>query len=201
MTQGVFLNGLLVATNRGVIHEAFLAAPAVGVVVEYARMRGLVALFYRRDCVFVEERNPLTDVFIASHEPVPTEIGSFERLGTVNKALLLHPSGRVNQFRKELEGVLEGLAVITQAREDVLEVMPSGVTKATGLDLLLTELGFQSSDVVAVGDNENDVDMIRMAGLGIAVANAVPRLIAVADEVVAHCDDAAIAQVLKTFVL
>jgi len=51
-------------------------------------------------------------------------------------------------------------------------VLPSGVNKGSGLHAALDELGISSHNVVAVGDAENDLPMLRMSACGAAVANA-----------------------------
>ena len=64
-----------------------------------------------------------------------------------------------------------------------VEVMAEGVTKATGLAHLCDRLGIDRSEVLAFGDALNDVEMLRWAGRGVAMANAEPEALAAADEV------------------
>ncbi|MDR2320631.1 MAG: Cof-type HAD-IIB family hydrolase [Microbacterium sp.] len=64
-----------------------------------------------------------------------------------------------------------------------VEVMAEGVTKATGLAQLCDRLGIDRSEVLAFGDALNDVEMLRWAGRGVAMANAEPEALAAADEV------------------
>jgi hydroxymethylpyrimidine pyrophosphatase-like HAD family hydrolase len=63
---------------------------------------------------------------------------------------------------------------------DAVMILPRGTNKATGLAVALAELGLQPHQVVAVGDAENDVPFLEFCGLGVAVANALPVLRAVA---------------------
>jgi len=63
----------------------------------------------------------------------------------------------------------------------VLEVFASGVSKWSGIQWLSHEHGFAGHEVAAIGDHINDVQMLRHAGCGIAMGNAVPELVAVAD--------------------
>lgn len=65
-------------------------------------------------------------------------------------------------------------------REAVM-ILPRDVSKASGLAAALARLGETMADTVAVGDAENDVRLLADAGLGVAVANAVPALLAMAD--------------------
>jgi 5-amino-6-(5-phospho-D-ribitylamino)uracil phosphatase len=53
-----------------------------------------------------------------------------------------------------------------------LEVMPKGVTKATGLEHLVSEMGIGMDEIIAFGDYENDAAMLKEVGLGVAVQNA-----------------------------
>ena len=78
-----------------------------------------------------------------------------------------------------------------------VEVMAEGVNKATGLAQLCAELGIHRSEVLAFGDALNDVEMLRWAGWGIAVANAEPEALAAADEVTASNAEDGVSIVLE----
>lgn len=78
-----------------------------------------------------------------------------------------------------------------------LEVAAGGVTKASGLVRLGELLGFGADDVVAFGDNINDVEMLQWAGHGVAMGNGVPEAKAAADEVAAPNDADGLALVVE----
>lgn len=78
-----------------------------------------------------------------------------------------------------------------------LEIAAAGVTKASGLVRLGALLGFTASDVVAFGDNINDLEMLAWAGHGVAMGNALPETKAIADEVTASNDADGLAEVLE----
>ncbi len=77
-----------------------------------------------------------------------------------------------------------------------LEMMPAGTTKGSGLLHLAEMLGVQHSQTVGIGDYYNDADMIRMAGLGVAVANAPQTIRDLAQVVVGSNNDGAIADLI-----
>ncbi len=78
------------------------------------------------------------------------------------------------------------------------ELLPKDTDKGTGLLRLAEMLGIPMNRVIAVGDNENDLSLIKAAGIGIAVANAADRVKAAADYVTREsCDDDAIAAVIR----
>ena len=80
-----------------------------------------------------------------------------------------------------------------------LEANPPGVSKGSSLELLCAERGLSMGDVMAFGDNGNDVTMIAAAGLGVAMGNAIPEAKAVADVVAASNDGDGIGLVLQQY--
>lgn len=78
-----------------------------------------------------------------------------------------------------------------------LEVGRAGVTKATALARFCAVRGIEAAEVVAFGDNNNDLEMLAWAGLGVAMGNAVPAALEVADEVTLHHDDDGVAIVVE----
>ena len=76
-------------------------------------------------------------------------------------------------------------------------VLPSGVNKATGLDVALEELGLSRHNCVAVGDAENDHAFLGRAECGIAVANALPALKEIADFVTAGAADVGVRELIE----
>jgi Cof subfamily protein (haloacid dehalogenase superfamily) len=79
----------------------------------------------------------------------------------------------------------------------LIEVLPLGISKATGVAELAGPLGIAAGDVVAFGDMPNDVPMISWAGLGVAMGNAHPEVIEAADEVTTPNTDDGLARVLE----
>lgn len=74
--------------------------------------------------------------------------------------------------------------------------LPSGVTKATGLAPALEELGVPADRTVGVGDAENDHAFLRLCGVAVAVANALPAVKAAADLVTAGARGAGVAELI-----
>jgi Cof subfamily protein (haloacid dehalogenase superfamily) len=79
----------------------------------------------------------------------------------------------------------------------LIEIVPLGVSKATGIEELARPLGIEPADVVTFGDMPNDVPMLGWAGLGVAMGNAHPDAVAAADEVTATNAEDGVARVLE----
>jgi hydroxymethylpyrimidine pyrophosphatase-like HAD family hydrolase len=81
-----------------------------------------------------------------------------------------------------------------------LDIAPEGVSKAHGLKLVAKRLGIDASDVLAVGDGRNDLEMFAWAGRAVAMGQAPPEVAKAADEVVADVDEDGLADVLEPLV-
>jgi hydroxymethylpyrimidine pyrophosphatase-like HAD family hydrolase len=82
-------------------------------------------------------------------------------------------------LRHDLRSV-EGLSV-TGSSSKYIEIRPAGVDKSTALRKLARMLHLAPPDVAAVGDNDNDIEMLRWAGIGVAVAGSSPLAMAACD--------------------
>jgi hydroxymethylpyrimidine pyrophosphatase-like HAD family hydrolase len=80
-----------------------------------------------------------------------------------------------------------------------LEFAHANVTKGSGLAFAADRVGFTAAETVAFGDGENDVELLEWAGYGVAVENAHPRVLAVADFVCPPCDEEGVAQVIEAY--
>jgi Cof subfamily protein (haloacid dehalogenase superfamily) len=86
---------------------------------------------------------------------------------------------------------------ISKSLPHFLEFAQAGVTKGSGLDFLSEHLGFSRESTIAFGDGENDIELVEWPPYGIAVANAHPRVKAVARWVCPPAADEGVAQVLE----
>ncbi|MFN7149586.1 MAG: Cof-type HAD-IIB family hydrolase [Microthrixaceae bacterium] len=97
-----------------------------------------------------------------------------------------------------VQAVVGARALVTHSvDESFLELSHPDVHKAVAVERLLLDGGVAASEVVAFGDMPNDLELIRWAGWGVAVANADPRVLEHADEVTASNDDDGVALVLE----
>ncbi|MEL6331295.1 MAG: HAD family hydrolase [Cyanobacteria bacterium J06554_1] len=76
-------------------------------------------------------------------------------------------------------------------------VLPTGINKASGLAAALKMLDLETVKVAGIGDAENDVDLLQRADVGIAVANALPGLKAIADKVTTQSRGAGVQELIE----
>lgn len=79
-----------------------------------------------------------------------------------------------------------------------LDIAAEGITKASAIEALRGELGFDIQNTVAVGDGRNDIEMLGWAGRGVAMGQAPDEVKAAADEVTTTVDEDGLARVLRS---
>ncbi|ASW57257.1 haloacid dehalogenase [Plantactinospora sp. KBS50] len=100
-------------------------------------------------------------------------------------------------FVKLVAGAVAGLAEATHSSySGLVEISAAGVTKAAGLAWLCSRYGVDSSAVLAFGDMPNDIPLLTWAGRSVAVANAHPSVLEIADERTASNDEDGVAAYL-----
>lgn len=86
-------------------------------------------------------------------------------------------------------------------RPDYYDVNPKNVTKATGINHIVEDLGISKQEVMAFGDAMNDYEMIEYAGIGVAMGNALEEIKNIADYVTTDTDHDGIYRALVHFKL
>ena len=100
--------------------------------------------------------------------------------------------------KKLLDDLLDECAV-TSWNETGIDIMPKGGGKATGMQTFITQYGIDRSEIMAFGDGENDIGMLKFAGIGVAMGNGDDSVKAAADYVTDSVDDDGIAKALRHF--
>ena len=100
--------------------------------------------------------------------------------------------------RLMLENMLDE-CIITSWNETGIDIISKHGGKAKGLEKFIEKYGLLRGETMAFGDGENDIDMIRYAGIGVAMGNAIKNLKSAADYITTDIDDDGIANALKHF--
>ncbi len=131
--------------------------------------------------------------------PDNTEVSVEDLLSAPAIKLLIRRTGaRSADMAAELAKHVGIEGDITYSTNDgLVEIVPLGTSKATGVDEIARPLEIASEEVVAFGDMPNDLPMLRWAGHGVAMGNAHPDVLAAADEVTAPNSDDGVGRVLE----
>ena len=201
--------GAVYDCSRGeTIHREALALDALYQVYDEAERRGMYIQTYDQEDVVIEPRCGEENAvrYCAS-------IGlDWRRIGDVRrdlseapvKALLIDYQDRepLEAMERWLRDHLAGRADCFFSSRYFLEVTPAGVNKGSAVTALCARLGMDIRDSVAAGYENNDVSMLRAAGVGAAMSNAVPAAKAAADYVTERDNNHdGIEEVIRKFLL
>jgi len=114
------------------------------------------------------------------------------------KLLVRSPTMEPAAFYAKVRTTLGPIAEITHSSSTALaEISAAGVTKAAGLAWFCEKEGYTAADVIAFGDMPNDVPLLTWAGRAVAMANAHPAVLEVADDVTLTNDEDGVAAYLE----
>ena len=88
---------------------------------------------------------------------------------------------------------------MARSSENYLEIFPKGVTKGEALAAVCGKLNIKLEEAIAFGDQELDIPMLKKAGVGVAMGNAIEEVKEAADFVTKSNNDAGIAYALETY--
>ncbi len=134
-------------------------------------------------------------------DPQVTDLAAWLRVGSepVHKMLIMADPSVVSAVEKTLQEPEFGELTAYRSKETYLEIVANGVTKAAALTTLLKEDQLSPQAAIAFGDNFNDVDMLKTAGVGVAMGNAPAAVKAAADLVTTANNQPGIQQVLDKY--
>lgn len=107
---------------------------------------------------------------------------------------------KVDYVRKKIEENVSNIET-TKSDINILEVMRRGVNKKKALERVCSYFNIDKKEVIAIGDNENDIEMIGFAGFGIAMGNAIDSLKEIADYITDSYENDGVAKAIEKFVL
>jgi Cof subfamily protein (haloacid dehalogenase superfamily) len=205
-SPGVYVQGLIVTNPDGTIRYQQTLDPNVARrVITFAEQRGFDVIAYSGNRLLTKTVDDGAHEITKFGEPQPEEVGPLVNmlgLSPVHKLLIGGKPKKLKALRWQLDKqVGEEATLMTTNLDNTLEVLPYGASKGKSMLALLREMNIAPENVLAVGDGENDVDMLKFVGIGVAVGNAHKLTKDVADFVVASNDDDGVAEAVERFVL
>lgn len=133
----------------------------------------------------------------------PDHVGPLDTCLTqpVTKLMFLAPPPAATAVRHAVQSHFAHRIAMATSDHHVVQVLDREVSKAQAVQWMASRHGIEAHRVMAIGDAPNDVEMIRWAGLGVAVENAWHDATEAADVTVASNDDDGVAQALEQYVL
>ena len=172
-----------------------LAREAIASVVD----EGFHVNCYVDDELYVAEATPQAERYAGFQNLPLHEVGDLAAWLSAppTKLVAIDDPDALDGLEERMKARFDGRLFISKSLPFFLEFASPEVTKGSGLGFLAEHLGFTRERTVAFGDGENDVELLEWAGFGVAVANAHPRVLAVADWVCPSAAEEGVAQVME----
>jgi hypothetical protein len=133
----------------------------------------------------------------------PDHMGPIETWLTqdVTKIMFLGPPGHIRVIRRMLTSTYGMNLAMTQSETELLQVMSAEVSKGAALKFVCDRYGVPLQRTIAIGDQVNDIDMLKLAGVGIAMGLAPESVKRAADYITSGNDHDGVAEAIERFVL
>lgn len=143
----------------------------------------------------------IKDAAILKTEPQRLPHRDFVSAENLHKAMVIAEPSVVDLIEQAVTDAVRTHLAPVRSVEYVLEFLPYGFNKASALKDLAGHLGIEADEVMAIGDQLNDLEMLQWAGTGVAMGNAVEALVAVADVQTATNEEAGVAQIIERLLI
>lgn len=201
-------HGALVKKSRSkevILHRPIDNGVAISVAEEAERQGCHVSVFIE-DELYIREENEYSRFYqsmahIGLEEVGP--LGAFLRNNGASptKMSIIRWDGTIDDIETKLRGKYAKKLSILQSRPYFLEITDQKATKGQTLGWLAEKEGIKPEEIIAFGDGHNDIDMLRFAGLGVAVSNGRPEVRAAARLVTGSNIENGVAEVIERYVL
>ena len=192
-------NGAMVyIPGKGIVFEKKIDPETSKKVIEELRIRDVHRQAYVNDDLISEKDNEEVRAY-AEHSGVDYTVVEdlvevVSKYGST-KILSISDPDTLSDIRDELSSVFKNLKIF-KSFPNYLDFVPKDISKAVALRVLSEKLRFDLKDAVAFGDNDNDVEMIKEVGFGVAVRNATRSVLEVADYVAPSNNEDGVAEIV-----
>lgn len=198
-------------TNK-TLFESLLPDKAILKMIELCKSKDMYCHLYTKDTIFTEKIINISYRYTQWNNSLKEEdrikikiVDSLDDLVIIEKGNILK-AVVIDENRDNIKYVRDsiystGLVEVTQSLRDNVEVMNVGVSKGNAVKFLAKKYDVDRENIIAIGDNENDISMIQYAGLGIAMGNASDSVKNKADYVTADYQNDGVGVAVEKFIL
>ena len=171
--------------------------------VDLSRRRQLALHLYFGHQAFTEAPTELSRTLLTNTGIWPVEVSDLTEVMTSGaiKGLIVHPAEETEAVTVQLKAALGSRLNVFRSLDTLVEITSPGVSKGHALAKLADYFGIDRSEVMAIGDQDNDIEMIAWAGLGVAMGNASPGAKATANHIAPPLSEEGAAWAIEKFIL
>ncbi|MBQ7083613.1 MAG: HAD family phosphatase [Anaerotignum sp.] len=190
--------------NMEMVLKKSFSPALVAPVSDFARAFGDIELFYYDNRNFMcEKMTPVVEKYCQVMKTSPRIVSRpTEYDGEFTKCLFSGPRVHLEKIKSYAEELLGDQVNLFYSSEKYLEFVVKGVDKGSALEAAAKQAGVDLKDTIAIGDSDNDLPMIRKAGLGVAMINGEAHVKAAAQYITErNAEENGVAEVIEKFIL
>lgn len=201
-TPIVSYQGALVRNKEQVLYERYIPNDTSERILNWALKQDIHINLYMNDDLYVEKENDFTRKY-ASHQHIPFNVQPFDtiKLDNVNKILLIdyNDAQKVSRVTEQLQKDFPELYIV-KSTDFFCEVCHKEATKGDGLKCIHDFYGITKDETLAIGDHNNDLELLLSGGVKVAMGNATEELKSVADFVTDTVENDGFIKAVEKFV-
>ena len=173
-------------------------------VVKDLREYGVQINAYINDKLYAEKISPILDEYASKRNTTMVKVDNFESISNFEPTKLLgldYDINLVDKIKNELKEKYKGVINITKSTPNFCEFVNNKCSKANSILFLAEKWGINKSQIMAIGDQENDKEMLEIAEIGVAMGNGDKELQGMADYITDTVDNNGAAHAIKKFIL
>lgn len=201
----ISFNGAVVtnAKTGKILREVSILKEDVHALYELSQKHNAYIQTYTGNYIITPENNMYTEIEkkLTGMEIIETTDFVNAVVSDVIKVIVLQEPQLLKEIAQKFDGCFPADLHMTFSKPFFLEFMNKRVDKSKSIAYLVKKLGLTMSSVIAIGDSYNDISMIRDAGLGVAMGNAIPEAKEIADYIAKDNMNNGVAEVISKFLL
>ena len=197
----VSFNGGYVLNNNEIeiLHQDVLSFNAIRAIVDFGKQFDLYTFIYEKDKII---SNKFDEHYVKQNPDINFVVADFDKLELndlkVHKIIIHGPNKQeVLNAKSRLITGYDKICEITSSHANNIEFIPFGNSKPKGLELIGQKLNIKASEMIAFGDNENDIAMFNYVGYKVAMGNAIDELKIISNRITLSNNEHGIARALE----
>ena len=173
-------------------------------VIKDLRQYGVQINAYLNDNLYAESISPILDEYASKRNTDVVKVENFEDITKFEPTKILgldYDTILIDKIRNELKEKYKGIINISKSTPNFCEFVNNKCSKANSILFLAEKWGIDQSQIMAIGDQENDREMLEIAKIGVAMRNGDKELQKMADYITETVDNNGVAHAIEKFIL
>lgn len=173
-------------------------------VIKDLRKYGVQINVYLDDKLYAENISPILDEYVTKRDTEIVKIDNFDNIGKFEPTKILgldYDTDLIETLKNELKEKYKNIINITKSTPNFCEFVNNKCSKANSILYLAEKWDIDKSQIMAIGDQENDIEMLEIARIGVGMQNGDKKLLEMADYITDSVENNGASNAINRFIL